>query len=338
LSALAFALATPVATTASRKAMLAGAGVLGFAATLREQNLTHIATLVALAFVAPRRKGTLALIAVGAAVLPLTVLVAGYALCDAGYVAAVHAWFAEMSRERAQHPYTLRDLALYLVWLAALGPVALAAAVASLSRTWRRMLPSSPVFLAVCAPSAVMLLALAGYQDIAFSPRYLVGVFPFAMAIPAARVLDRWQPSRAMGRGVALSVLALALTAAPVLRHVERPLRIALDTLPQRLATVSPRAVIVTGQLCPAVVYRRRLYAHDTSPQRERPDWVQVCPGWRWPSELGQRLDAYMHEGRPVVLDLRDAAWQGPRQRARRDEAARYAATHAHHAQVTVWK
>jgi len=178
--------------------------------------------------------------------------------------------------------------------------------------------------------SALQYGALAFYQDIAFSPRYLLAALPGAIVLPAAWALDgtRWR------RGALIASLAFAVVAMPALRWRERPLRDALRELPSRLDGVGERAVVVSGQVCPAVVYERELRRLESRAS----DLVQVCPGWRWPARLDAKLDALRREGRPVVIDLRDAVWVGARQRAALEQALGYARRHGGEHGVTVWR
>ena len=182
----------------------------------------------------------------------------------------------------------------------------------------------------VVGVSAVQYAALAFYQDIAFSPRYLLAALPGAVILPAAWALNevRWR------RGALAVSLAFAVLAVPVLRWREAPLRVALRELPTRLDGAGERAVVVSGQICPAVVYERELRRLEGRVS----DLVQVCPGWRWPARLDVRLDALRAEGRAVVIDLRDVVWVGARQRAALEEARGYARRHAGEPGVTVWR
>ena len=66
------------------------------------------------------------------------------------------------------------------------------------------------------------------------------------------------------------------------------------------------------------------------------PSWRQVCPGWDWPDDLPRALDRLRAEGHPVVVDLRESSWIGPRQQRALAEARRYATAHPN--EVTVWR
>ena len=189
------------------------------------------------------------------------------------------------------------------------------------------------MLVALCA---LQLVALMFYQDIAFSPRYLLTALPCGLFLPCALALDSLWPRRALRGGLMFAMVLVALVAGPLMRRSETALRDGLRSLPERLAMIPQNAAVVTGQLCPAVVYHRELARLRAGPRASAPSWVQVCPGWRWPVSLEARLDELSGGGHAVVIDLRDDSWVGERQRRCRDEAARYASTHS--GTVTAWR
>ena len=85
---------------------------------------------------------------------------------------------------------------LYVAWLVALGPAALVAALVA----WTRRARASAVrrgvkrLFAVTVPASVQLALLGGYQDISYSPRYLLPALAGALCLPAAHaiVADIW--------------------------------------------------------------------------------------------------------------------------------------------------
>ncbi len=331
---VAFALALPATRRGSWPAMLGAGAVLGIAAGLREQAVFHLVTLTALALVAPGRRVRLALAGIVGCVLALGVPVAWLVAHQPSYVGTLGDWLRSMAEERAHHPRGWRDLAMYLAWAVASGPVALVAAMAAVTPRGRALVGRDARVLALVVPSAVQFAALAGYQDIAFSPRYLLAALPCAVMLPAGILIDAWSPRARVRHALVASTVGLVLVAGVAMRRVERPLRGALRELPARLSTIPADAAVVTGQLCPAVVYHRelgRLAGAGVAPR-----WVQVCPGWRWPTNLEARLDSLRAGGHAVVIDLRDDAWVGDRQRSARAEAVRYARAHA--GEVTLWR
>ncbi len=318
---------------ASPARMLAAGLALGVAAGMREQAITHLTAFIALSYFAERRRLTLALTASIGALGALTLPVAWIALHQRSYLASLGDWGRSMAGERAQHTYGARDFAMFVVWIAASGLAPLAGLVGALARGWRPTTPSRPL-LAFVGLSGLQLAALAFYQDIAFSPRYLLGALPVGLVLPCAIALDAAWAMRRLRIAVLVSAVAIAAGAGPLMRRLERPLREGLASLPSRLAVIAPNAAVVTGQLCPAVVYHRELAR--LAPSRTPPSWVQVCPGWRWPPRLVDRLDALRGEGHPVVIDLRTDSWVGERQLRCRTEADAYARQHPN--DVTTWR
>lgn len=324
-----------------RVTLAAAAGAaLGAAFGLREQAVAQGAVLALMVPVAPR--GVRAHVAVAMA-LGFALVAAGpvvfVAATQRGYGHLVAGWVRAMERERAAHPYRVQDLLAYAGWLVALGPAALVAGAVAWVRHGREIARRWTVSLAVAVPSLVQLALLGGYQDISFSPRYLLPALPGALAIPAGMVLERWM---AGGRGRSTAVLAALLAplvlAAPVVRAKERPLRVALEALPAALANVPSRSVVVTGQLCPGVELIEWLARSDPGWRGPRPSWERVCPGWGWPADFAARLDRARAEGRTVVLDLREVSWLGPRQRAALAQVRAYGAQRAGEEGVLVWR
>ena len=183
-----------------------------------------------------------------------------------------------------------------------------------------------PLALA-CVPALAQLLLLAFYQDISFSPRYLLPALAASVALPAGLALA---PLRA--RTVALLLAAPLAIAALAIRAQGARLRAVLDETPALVAALPAGSVVVTGQPCPAVSLALALARYERNHLSIEP----VCPGWSWPADLAARLDAARAQGHTVVLDLREGAWVGLRQQRARDEARRYADAHA--GAVRVWQ
>lgn len=323
---LTFALAACVAMTRPSRGAALLAGVLwGMATGLREQAVAQGLTLAMLLLATSRRdvwaRGVCAL---GAWAVATALPVAWFATHQPGYAAQVRAWGAAMATERQQHPYGARDLAAAVGWLVAYGPVMLAAAAVAWRRDRARWWSPWRVAGAMVWPATVQLALLCFYQDISYSPRYLLSAVPGALAIPAGVVLARWLRGRWAWAAMVLPVLL----AGPVLRARVAPFRAAVEALPAALRNVPSGSLVVTGQVCPAVVLTEALDAAGGSTKR----YLRMCPGWGWPADPTARLDAALREGRVVVIDLRDAAWWGPRQREVRAPVERWA--HAHAADV----
>ena len=206
LAVLGYALAARRA--GDRGSALAAGLCLGAAAGLREQAIVHLPVAMALRALQTGR-WTAGLWVLGGAV-PSGMLGVVWAWATRpDYLDRVRAWFVSMGTERRQHPWTLSSLGAYGLWLVSLGPVALLATVGF----WRRVLggerPSRAVLL-LAATGGAQLAALAFYQDIAFSPRYLLAALPTGLCLPAALVLAaRVRSTRTRG-----SVLAALLVPA----------------------------------------------------------------------------------------------------------------------------
>lgn len=286
---------------------LASGATFGAAVVCREPAIAHALVLYGLIALGAKGTRSRAVVITTAALIVVAGLSLVWAARQPGWADTVRNWASAMRRERAEHPYSLRDFAMYLGWLVAMGPVMLLAAIATWARARAALWARSKALFVVCAGALAQLIALGAYQDIAFSPRYLLGAMPFALALVAGVALARWASTRAR---VALAVGAMALVTAAsgaVMTRRERPLRAAMDTVAARLRGESPgrSLVIVTGQVCPAVQLARKL---------ERAPWTTVCPGWDWPRDLGRALDAHLAGGAVVIADLREGVWVGERQ------------------------
>jgi hypothetical protein len=326
---LGYALAAHTADTRGRS--LAAGLCLGAAAGLREHAIVHLPLVMALRALVTARRTAALWVLLGA--IPSGALGVVWAFAtQADYLARIRSWFAAMGAERRQHPWGPLSLAFWAAWMVALGPVALFGTL----RFWRDALRAthSRAILLCAGTGGAQLLALSLYQDIAFSPRYLLAAFPTGLALPAALAFAPTLRSP-RGRAALLFALVLPVALAPIaLARRQGALRDALAETPARLRDVAPNAIVVSGQACPAVVLTRTT----TRLRGTSVDWRAVCPGWRWPGNLPSHLDALRAEGRPLVVDLRAAVWVGPRQRACRDAVERYLRAQAPATTVTVWR
>lgn len=344
LVALAFAARarnTSVARESAGWGSIAGV-CFSLAIGLREQAAFFVVSFAWLVAISPRR----ARVSFGAAFA--VALAAGLALMafvalrmEPAWLAHIRAWRAAMAHERATHAYSVRDFAMYFVWLATLG---IAPALAAM-RAWRTeretLFAPRESLAAICVPALAQLVLLAGYQDIAYSPRYLLPALAGAIALPAALTVDRWFDARDRGpRAMALVLAAIILPAAlaaPALRAREAPLRAVLDATPALLADLPDGAWVVTGQPCGAVLLTRRI-VHATTARAPR--WQSVCAGWGWPPSL----DAFFARDastRVIAVDLRPAAWVGAGQQRSMADAARFVASHRERVargEIIVWR
>lgn len=317
---------------------LCAGALFGAAVVFREPAVAHAVVLYALISLGPKgARSRSVVIATGA-----MILVGGLSLVWAarqpGWADTVRNWALAMRRERADHPYSLRDFAMYLAWIVALGPVALLAAIAGWASMRAHVRAHGRALLYVAAGSLAQLLALGAYQDIAFSPRYLLGAMPGAVALVAALSLDRWARTRARATGLVALMVLTVLVAGTALRSRERPLRAAIDTVSARLRSERGDRVIVTGQACPAVQMEQRFERVRAERDHRAAESIEtVCPGWGWPANLQVVLDGHVSRGRVVIADLRDGVWVGERQLRARAELEAWTRTQSSD-RVRVWR
>lgn len=210
-----------------------------------------------------------------------------------------------MAAERREPRPPGEALSRYLLWLVALSPVALPAAAAWWARSPRdRWWP-------MVVPASLGLLALSRYQDIAFSPRYLLTEFVVATTLPAAAWLDRSLPRRAQLLWIIPSLVLLPL-AGHLLDARQRPLRELVAALPRDLQRVPRTRSSSRARPAPRCASPRASPATTAPPGKPLP--LGGPPSARLVvarGPFGPRLEDALRQGRPVVLDLRDAAWAG---------------------------
>ncbi|MDB4932667.1 MAG: hypothetical protein JWM10_5151 [Myxococcaceae bacterium] len=312
---------------------LAAGALVGVAFGLREQAAIHLATalLVPVAGLPRRSWRDAALLAAGFALVAAIVLALAWST-NPDYPATIARWARGMAAERREARPPGESLRRYALWLVALSPVALVATVAWWSRRRDAWWP-------LVVPATLGLAALSRYQDIAFSPRYLLTEFVVATTLPAAAWLDRALPRRAAQLAWIIPSLVLLLVGGRWLDARQRPLRALVAALPDDLRAVDPGALIVTGQPCAAVRLDARVArAFPAAWGAAPPRWSTLCPGWSWPADPAARLAAALEHGSAVVLDLRRAAWMdGPQQR-RRAEVEAFARAHAGDPRVISWR
>ena len=308
----------------ARGAPLAAGALLGVAFGFREQSALHAATL---AVMLARRHGRVACagpIARAAAAFALVgaATVAAAWLANSDYPRTIPRWLAGMAAERREHRDAVRATLAYAGWLVALSPLALGAAVA----WWLRSRTSLRLVL---LPGTAGLLLLSRYQDIAWSPRYLLTEFVVATTLPAAAVL------RPAAWWIAPSAAVLPI-AGMLLRRAQRETRAALDETPAWLRTLPDDAVVVTAQPCTTVRLALRIArSYPSSWPRSTPRWTVRCAGWNW---RAADLDGDLARDAVIALDLRDGAWIGATQRARLAEVRAFADRHAGDARILSWR
>jgi hypothetical protein len=301
----------------------------GLAVGVREQSVLNAATFALMALAVPRRRRGRFLLLVGAgfvaAVLAPLVFVA---VTQPGYVDTIRTWLAGMRHDGALKTFGWRDAASFAGWILSLGPLIVVAAVIALARRRVFWQPGSLLF-ALVVPGLLQLLLMSLFLGIGYSPRFLLTPFPVAIAIPGAVAIDAWigGSRHRVVAAIAAFVLPIAV-AVPFLRARSAPLEEIIREWPDRLAGLPPRAIVVTGQPCPAVPLVREILAHDPQRAAGVPEWRPICPGWAWPTDLGAELDGALREGRPIAIDLRPGVWVGAEQLRAREAAARYVERH----------
>jgi hypothetical protein len=254
------------------------------------------------------------------------------------YAEMVRGWIKAMHSERSHRAYTWWDFRVFLIWLVILGPLASLAGLTAWwgqrAQLWR---PRALAF-ALCVPGLIQLAALAFYQDISYSPRYLLPALPGAIAIPAGLALDSWMRRSWLFWGAVVALVAPVLLAAPVVANEQRDLERSLRELPTLLQRLPARTVIITGQPCESV----RLWSviakrEPESWQGHKPAWHIVCPGWSWPTDLDAHLHRELDANYSVVLDARPGSWIEGDQRQNMYDVERWASEHPQ-AHVQIWR
>jgi hypothetical protein len=273
--ALAMSIAA-LAAAARDRSIVAGL-LLAAAIATRETAVVHVAALVLLLGV---RRGTVA-VAIAAASL-------------AGVIwifppQGVLGWFGTMAQSAGSRSIELQALAVAAIWVLAAGPAPVAIGIRALFDRVR----DDRVRL-VALPSLIATLALVFYPDGWFSPRYVLAAAPLAFFLPAARRL-------ASRPAIAALLLIAPLAVMPWLARPSHDLARRGSSVIARVPALPERALVVPGHFCAHVLLAMTIH--------ERRDLNVMCPGWDWPRDPKSVLDAAITEGRPVALDLDDAAW-----------------------------
>jgi hypothetical protein len=214
-------------------------------------------------------------------------------------------WLHAMSRSVESHPIGAWQVIAPLLWVLVAGPLPVVVGIVALARR-----PTGR-WLVVSVPAAIGTIAILFYPDGSFSPRYMLATVPLAFFFAAGS----WLSARPRLLAVALIVPLVAFVPAT------RQLRVVAAhgaAVTNRVASLPPGALVVPGHYCPAA----RLGATI----RGRRDFEMMCPGWEWPADPARMLDDALDAGRPVALDLADAAWMPPREAANRDAVRAWAA------------
>jgi hypothetical protein len=319
------------------RAFLAGV-VLAIAIGTRETSAVQLVAL--LAILSRKKWNVLASIVAAAVGVTFIIVMAKRSETMLG-------WIQAMARSSNKHPVTFRDFGLSVGWLLALGPLPVVLGVVELvsfaRRRWGTPGPrdtlSDPAFAgtrAIVAPSGIATLLLVLYPDGSFSPRYLLATGPLAFFVLAApRLSDLLSPARAGQKGTRRVLVALALVVplavAPFTTRHADAIATRARALPERLAQIPDRALVVPGHACPAIgawlAAEDAAHAGHTGPGLPEERVELLCPGWSWPGdalELERRLDRARCRGHALALDLADDAWVGTREQESKEQTRAY--------------
>ena len=290
--ALALSIAA-IASAASNRAWLAGL-LLAAAITTRETATVHA---VAVVLLLGRRRGWTAIAVAAAAVAAIVIT---------HQPPGVLEWFTAMTRSVSAHPWSIVDLLTSVAWVIVAGPGPVIVGAFTLVRR-----SVSPRVMTVSVPSAIFSVFLLFYPDGSFSPRYVLATVPLAFFIAAAPWLAARRLLAALLLVVPIAIAAVAATSANSVAAYGA-------SVSRRIAGLPPDTTLVPGHFCP----QSRLAAAIAG----RSDLQFICPGWDWPQDVAASLDATLDSGRPLALDLADAAWVGPREVEPRNAVRSWAA------------
>lgn len=282
---------------ADARPVVAGA-ILGCAIATRETAAVHLIAVGLLVGRERRRDAAYAVVtAIGTTLAIVVVTRGGIDLAS---------WTGAMRRSSTAHPLGIRDVALSIAWVLAVGPLPVVLGARALARHRHDRLAR------VAWPAAIATVALLFYPDGAFSPRYVLATAPLAFLLVAG-------PALAARPRAAAFALVLPLAAVPIATAKARAIARRGGALVERLSSLPARALLVPGHFCPHA--RLALAFH------RRTDVALVCPGWDWPDDVARVLEGARCDGRPIVLDLEDDAWIGEREIAPRNAVRAWAGT-----------
>lgn len=273
--ALALSIAALIAATRSQ-AVVSGL-LLAAAIATRETAAVHA---IAIALLLGRRAVVAAAVAV-AVVAAIVWIFPPPGLSD---------WLQSMAQSAGARPPVVRTALKSMLWVLVAGPVPVAIGAVMLLRR-----PSGR-WLVVSVPAAVATIALLFYPDGSYSPRYVLATVPLAFFFAFAAA--PWLASRPR---VLIAALLVPLAIVPFATGRSRAMAREGTAVMHRLGALPAGALVVPGHYCP----QARLAASI----EQRRDLTMMCTGWEWPADPGAALDSALDAGRPVAVDLADAAW-----------------------------
>ena len=293
--ALALSIAA-LASAASNRAWLAG---LLLAAAIATRETAALQAVSVALLLGPRR----GLAALGACAATLIAIVLTH------QPQGVFEWLGAMTRSVSMHHWSITDLLTSVAWVIVAGPAPVIIGAFMLMRR-----KASPRVMAVSVPSVIASVFLLFYPDGSFSPRYMLATVPLAFFLAAAP----WMSARRM---LTAALLIVPVVVAGFVARSANTVAAYGASVGRRVPALPLNTTVVPGHFCP----QARLAAAIAG----RTDLRFICPGWDWPADAAAELSAALDAGRPVAIDLTDAAWVGRRETGPRDSIRSWAAVRA---------
>lgn len=224
-----------------------------------------------------------------------------------GYRSAWHGWREAMRLEEARHPFSVHNMAAFLVYFFLASPMIFVSLPTAVFKEWRANRFSETLALAAAGLAATLLLLL-NYSTI-INWRYLLTGLPALAPVAASYFMRSQKQKLGHERRAFLSAVAGVALISVVLGIFLKPSRdkfIAQHALMkdyrERLKLVPPDAVMISGSQSIAVTYWSGLASKD---RRE-----VIGAGSGWPgAQLSSVIEKYLAENRRVFLDEDARLW-----------------------------
>lgn len=219
------------------------------------------------------------------------------------YIPSVINWYRLSAKEREVHPVTVRNLWFLAAYAYACSPAATLLVPFTIRRLWADR--AMRVLLLFGGFGLLADLVLLANHDLAVNPRYLLTGL-IGLAGTGGWCLAEWVRQHGRWGLAALAALSFLTVVSLVgmaqyLRGQEPGVRAAREYL-TKIEALPANAVFIVGGRTPLVNFYQSIGA--------RPDWKTVSPGAGWPDErLGEVIDRYRAEGRPVYVDFDAQLW-----------------------------
>jgi hypothetical protein len=291
---------------------LMAAALMGLSANVREFALFYL-PVVPLAARAYGRSWPLCLTALGVACLAALAGPLFWGLYAPDYyIPSVKTWYQLSLKERQLHPVTWRNLWFLLAYALICSPSATLLTPLAFKRLLVERTQAVLGWFGIFGLLADLLL-LANH-DLAVNPRYLLTGL-IGLAAISGWWLAEWLRQARRGRRSVLAILT-ALTLASVIgagiyAYTQGKIMRETRHYITKIASLPSNAVFIVGAHTPLVNFYRGIGS--------RPQWKTIAAGAGWPDEqLGEVIDGYLQEGRPVYVDFDPKLWpKGMRERSR---------------------